>query len=510
MKIIVDKFNDVFCKIICEKSIALEIQQKFSFKVDGWQWHPLVRQGRWDGIKKLYNLQNKQMYVGLIPELEQWANESEYEIEVDSYYNSKTKANVAEFITTLENLPFQPRDYQFKAFEDFVYNGRGIVLSPTGSGKSFIMYLLTRWYLKNDPNDILIIVPTTALVYQLYKDFESYGWKDLEQYVHTIADGAQKYTEKRVVISTWQALQYVAQDKKLKNRQSQYDPKYFERFGTLIGDEVHTFKADSLVVITEQMVDTKYKFGLSGTLQDSTVNKLVLTGLFGHIRQYTTTSELIEAGTLSDFEIKILMFNYSKEIKDAFRQVKTNMKKDEETGKRLYDIEMDFLVGSNSRNNKIANLAIACKGNTIVIFKLVEKHGKPLFDLIKSKLEKLGIKRNVYFYAGEVSGKERDELRQIVETDKDAIIVGSVQTIATGINIVNLNNIITTHPSKGKIKILQGIGRVLRKNGTKAILYDIVDDIRLGKAENYSFKHYKERLMLYAEEGFNYKIINVP
>lgn len=502
MKLTIEKFNDVFCKIYCDKSIALELQTRFSFLVDGYRWHPLVKQGRWDGRKKLYNLNTRLIYTGLIPEIKKWADESEYELEIDSYYipkNQITKKDAEEFISSLENLPFQPRHYQLSAFIDFINNGRGIVLSPTGSGKSFIQYLLARWYMKNDPNDILIIVPTTSLVYQLKKDFISYGMPNIDDIVHTIADGSQKYTDKKIVISTWQALQYIAQDKKLKNRQSQYDPKFFQRFGTLMGDECHTFKADSLVAITEAMTETKYRFGLSGTLTDSTCNKMVLQGLFGTIRQYVTTAELIENSTLSDFDIKVLMFHYSKEVKDAFKKAKPD-----------YPTEIDFLTASPGRNNKIANLTISCKGNTIVLFRLVEKHGKPLFELIKSKLEKMGSKRNVYFYAGEVSGKDRDELREIIENEKDAIIVGSVATIATGINIINLNNLIFAMPQRGKIKVLQAIGRVLRKNGVKATLFDIADDIRVGKKENYSFKHYKARLEMYVAEDFNYKIIDVP
>ena len=170
-----------------------------------------------------------------------------------------------------------------------------------------------------------------------------------------------------------------------------------------------------------------------------------------------------------------------------------------------YQDEIDYLVSSKSRNNFIKNLALKLKGNTLVLFQLVEKHGKDLHKLIEDKAEN---NRKVFYIYGGVETEEREKARAIVEKENDAIIVASYGTFSTGINIRNLHNVIFASPSKSRVRNLQSIGRVLRKgdNKAQAMLYDIADNCARGSKKNYTIRHLDERIKIYNEESFNYEI----
>ena len=173
-----------------------------------------------------------------------------------------------------------------------------------------------------------------------------------------------------------------------------------------------------------------------------------------------------------------------------------------------YQDEIDYLVSSKSRNNFIKNLALKLKGNTLVLFQLVEKHGKDLHKLIEDNAEN---NRKVFYIYGGVETEEREKARAIVEKETNAIIVASYGTFSTGINIKNLHNIIFASPSKSRIRNLQSIGRGLRlgDNKVNATLYDIADDMQYKSKENFTLKHFQERINIYTEEEFDYEIHNI-
>lgn len=227
----------------------------------------------------------------------------------------------------------------------------------------------------------------------------------------------------------------------------------------------------------------------------SDVHKLVLEGLFGSVFRATNTSKLIEKKQLSSFKIKCLVLKYSDEICKSQKNIE-------------YQAEMDFIVKNEARNNFIKNLVLSLNGNSLVLFQYVEKHGKILYELIK-KNAKEG--RKVFFVSGKTEAEDREIIRAITEKEKDAIIVASYGTFSTGINIKNLHNIIFASPSKSRIRNLQSIGRVLRlgNDKTEAILFDISDDFRIGKYVNFTLKHFAERLSIYDQERFSYKIYNI-
>ena len=239
----------------------------------------------------------------------------------------------------------------------------------------------------------------------------------------------------------------------------------------------------------------KYRYGFTGTLDGTLTHKLVLEGLFGPVYQVTTTKKLQDNETLAPLDIKVLLLNYTKEVREDF-------------GKKTYQEEIDFIIGNTGRNRLISNLALSAKGNTLVLFNRVDAHGKPLYELINSKVEE---GRKVFFVSGEVDTSDREAIRKIVEKQNNAIIVASLGTFSTGINIRNLHNIVFASPSKSQIKVLQSIGRGLRKsdNGQTTTLYDVADDLHWKGRKNYTLLHSIERVKIYEKEQFNYKMIKV-
>ena len=288
--------------------------------------------------------------------------------------------------------------------------------------------------------------------------------------------------EEKIVITTWQSIYKL------------HTP-WFEQFGMVIGDEAHNFKAKSLTSILSKCKEAEYRFGTTGTLDGSQVHKLVLEGHFGPSYKVTSTKDLMDSGALSDLEISVLLMKYD----DVTCQNVVKMK---------YQDEVDFIVKHQKRNNFIRNLALDQDGNTLVLFQFVEKHGKPLYDLI---LEKAHHRRKVFFVSGATDVDTREAVRKITEKEKNAIIVASLGTFSTGINIKNLHNIIFASPSKSQIKILQSIGRGLRKSDDNRTtkLYDIADDFHWRKKKNYTLNHAAERIKIYSREKFRYKIFEI-
>jgi len=432
-----------------------------------------------DKIIKFTNHGNISWFSSL---LQKFCEERSYTIEIDSEVTLTENFSIEEakkFIQTL-NLPHEVRDYQLNSFIHAIRNKRILLLSPTASGKSLILYLILRQIQHAGHKKGLLIVPTTSLVEQMYSDFESYGY-DSEQYCHRQYAGKDKVTDKFLTITTWQSI--------YKNPQ-----EYFEQYDFVLGDEAHQFKAKSLTTIMSGTINSKYRIGCTGTLDGTQTHRLVLEGLFGPVYKATTTSELIEKGQLASFKIKCLILKYPEAVCKIARDWD-------------YNTEVEYIVMSAARNEFIKNLALSLEGNSLILFQFVEKHGRDLHSIIKEKAKN----RKVFFVYGGTDVEVRESIRAITEKEKDAIIVASYGTFSTGVNIRNLHNIIFASPSKSRVRNLQSIGRGLRigDNKEEATLFDISDDFRIGKFTNYTLKHFIERVKIYDDEKFNYKFYNI-
>ena len=493
----VRKKNHSMLEVRTDPGIANEITDFFTFFVPGYKFMPAYRNKIWDGKVRLFDVRTGELPGGLYSYLEEFAETPgrDYAIEVahDNYYGVPDADTVPDMswikdlIITTKGQQILPHDYQLQAIEHGLRKKRALLISPTASGKSLIIYSLIRWYLANNDKRVLIIVPTTSLVQQMYSDFDDYSQFDdgfsAKDECHRIYAGRPKFANsERVIISTWQSIYKLGGE-------------WFEQFGAVFGDEAHNFKAKSLTSILTKMREAEYRFGTTGTLDGTQTHKLVLEGHFGRAHYVTTTKTLMDSGAIADLDISVILLKYKDEHCKLINKAK-------------YPEEMDFIVRHHPRNVFIKNLALDQEGNSLVLFQYVEKHGKPLYDLIKAGAH---AKRKIFYVSGETGVDTREEIRKITETQKNAIIVASLGTFSTGINIKNLHNIIFASPSKSQIKILQSIGRGLRKSddGSTTKLYDIADDLHWRKNKNYTLNHAAERIKIYSREKFQFKIYEV-
>ena len=483
----VRKLNHAVLKVECDRSVGAELREFFSFYVPGYKFMPAYRNRVWDGKIRLYNQITGEISAGLFPQILSFAEGREYEIDIEETdYGNPNEGNkinadfMMKYIEALK-LPFKIRDYQFDAVCTGIQRKSAILLSPTGSGKSLIIYTLMRYLLTSFDKDVLIIVPTTSLVEQMYNDFKTYGY-DVEKNCHKIYSGKDKNTSKRIVISTWQSIH-------------RFQKEWFARFGTVFGDECHGFKSKSLTTIMNKCTEAEYRFGTTGTLDGALTHELVLQGLFGKIYRVTSTRALQDNDTLAKLNIRRIVLEHNEKVRKQF-------------GKKTYQEEIEFIVTNNRRNHFIRKLTLDLKGNTLVLYNYVEKHGKPLYNLMKDEITD---GRKIFFVSGETAATDREAIRAIVEKQKDSITVASLGTFSTGINIRNLHNIVFASPSKSQIRVLQSIGRGLRKtdDGRSTTLYDIVDDITWKTRKNYGILHADERLRIYGREKFNHKTYRV-
>jgi len=479
--LILHKKNEAYIQFECDRGIAQELSDYFCFFVPGHQFTPAYKSRIWDGKIRLADLRSFTIYHGLVPYIEIFCKERDYTLEIDSDVSVTQNFSLVEakeFVDTLK-LPHEIRDYQLKSFVQAIRNKRMLLLSPTASGKSLVLYCIIR-YLQIENGRGLLIVPTTSLVEQMYKDFEDYGY-DSEQYCHRQYSGKDKHTNKFLTITTWQSI--------YKN-----PGEYFEQFDFVLGDEAHQFKAKSLTTILSGCVNAKYRIGTTGTLDGTQTHKLVLEGLFGPVYKATSTADLIDKGQLASFKIKCLILKHPESVCKMARSWD-------------YNQELEYIVMNTARNNFIKNLALSLNGNTLILFQFVEKHGKDLYANIKEHAKN----RHVFFVFGGTDVEIRESVRAITEKERDAIIVASYGTFSTGVNIRNLHNIIFASPSKSRIRNLQSIGRGLRigDNKDEAVLFDISDDFRIGKYTNYTLKHFVDRVRIYDDEKFKYKFYNI-
>ena len=481
--LVISKKNEVYLNVQAEPHVYYELADQFTFEVPGAKFSPAYKNKYWDGKIRLFNTQTKQIYVGLLDKVIQFCKDHNYtyDFQPSKFYGLPFEVNeqislegVKDYMNAI--CKYSPRSYQVEGVYDALRHNRKLLISPTASGKSLMIYSIVRYFVEKGKNT-LIVVPTTSLVEQMYKDFADYGW-DVGSFCHKIYAGKERETDSQVIITTWQSIYKLPR-------------KYFERFSVVIGDEAHQFKSKSLISIMTKLADAKFRYGFTGTLDGTQTHKWVLEGLFGPSYKIIKTDELMKKGHVATLDINVLLLKHPPNKFETFED------------------EIQYIINHDRRNKFIRNLALDLKGNTLILFARVEGHGEPLYNLINSNsLEQ----RHVFFVHGGVDTEDREKVRSITENENNAIIVASYGTFSTGINIKNLHNVIFASPSKSRIRNLQSIGRILRKgnNKTKATLYDIADDISFKSRKNYTLNHLIERIKIYNEEKFNYDIVNIP
>ena len=460
----VEKLDEVFMRVHCDDGLARDLHDFFSFTVPGAKFMPSYKNRYWDGKVRLFSIKTNKIYIGLLPYVDEFCRERGFNFEgiQDVIGEKNTERLGPETETWLQDLklPFEPRDYQLDAFNTTIKYGRQLLLSPTASGKSLIIYLLARYYNKKT----IIIVPTTSLVEQMAKDFIDYGY---DEDICKIYSG-QPVFDAPITITTWQSFAKAPKD-------------VMQSFDVVVGDEAHLFKAQTLKGILEKMKTTAIRIGTTGTLDGSECHRLQLEGMFGPVKKVITSSQLMEEGTIAQISIQCVILRHTKQKKMTYQE------------------EMDYLCSNEERNKFITNLVSSLKGNTLVLFQYVEKHGEVLYPMLDGRVKDLH-----YVYGG-TDTEDRETVRELVEKSNDSVILASYGTFSTGINIKKIDNVVFASPSKSKIRNLQSIGRGLRKTDGKDSmrLFDISDDLQ---CDNFTLRHLKERINTYNEENFPYEL----
>lgn len=491
--ITVEQLDAINLKVTADPGIRQEIQEFFSFRPANYMFTPSYKNKIWDGYIRLYSPMRPTLMVGLMKKLIIFCEDRGYDIDAPDHLIHGEDDIPDDYGIQLAkevNCKFVPRDYQNQYIVDALRDSRSLSLSPTSSGKSLIIYLIQQHYYKKFNHRTLIIVPTISLVHQMEGDFIDYGCDP--EAIHKIKGGAEKNTDKPVVVSTWQSLVKLPKE-------------WFAQFKVVLGDEAHQFQAKSLQTIMGMLPDCYYRHGFTGTLktEESKTHRLVLEGCFGSVRQHVTTKNLIDDGTVADFEVKAIVLSHSQEIRKGFKKAINKL-----DNSRKFSAEREFLVNCERRNIFLRNLLWSLEGqNNLVLFDLVEKHGKVLEPLFQKE------GRELHFIHGGVKGEERERIRHLVENDpeKKHNILASFGTYSTGVNLKRLDNVIFAFGGKSEIKVFQSVGRSLRRgNGSdKAVLYDVSDDLSSGSYNNYTLDHFRKRIDMYGEQQFKTKIFTV-
>jgi superfamily II DNA or RNA helicase len=493
MDIEVESVDEVRYYIKTEKGIKQELRDYFSFMVPGAQYMPMFKRRIWDGKIRLYDILSSTLPRGLKTYLEKFSKDRSYTLNIKESKNQLciTEEQLQEFYKTLnvsvKKQPIKMHPHQLQAIVHAINNQRCVVISPTGSGKSLIIYVLLRYLLSvlKPDRKILILVPTVGLVNQMESDFFDYSKADTswstKKYIHKISAGAEKDTNKQVIVSTWQSVYKLPK-------------QWFDQFDVMFFDECHQAKAESINMIGQKMTKAWFRIGTTGTLDQAQAHRLSIEGILGPAIQFIQTKNLMNKGLLAKLGIDCIVLNYTEQEKELLK-------------KQKYPDELKWIISNKRRNEFIKELALNTKGNTLILFNYVEDHGKPLTALLQAA----GSNRKIYFISGKTEADAREYIRRVVDSEKDAILVASYGTTSAGINIVNLDNIIFASPTKSVIRLLQSIGRGLRVSDKKKTLkvFDIVDDLCYKTYKNHIFKHFEERVKIYKKEKFDYKIVGM-
>lgn len=501
LKVYLKKDSNTYIKVIAESKIVYDkIYDYFSFKTDAGflKSNKYAPSSFFNTYTRLFNKRTNKIYIGLLNQIVLFCQKNDFDTHIDpalieSFHDDTFDEKYVEnWISTL-NLSSNgekifTRDFQTTLIKKVIENKRLVGLSATSSGKSLVIYVLLRWFieqsriLNDDENKkILIIVPSVVLVNQLYNDFLDYSKLnkfDVAKYVAKIYAGKDRNTDHRIKISTWQSLQELPDE-------------YFEDFSVVICDEVHKAKAKVLTDIIRKCYNTEYRVGLTGSLDNNPINKIIITGLFGQVHKIINAKDLIDMGAAAKPVITINILEHTEKMP---------------SNDLAYNDEVAYFRNSESRSDYIIDLLKTMQGNTMILAVNVGEMILPLSEKISEMLPD----KNVMTIYGGTDVESRIDIRDRLESTDNNVLVCSYETVGTGFSVKNIQNMIFAQSYKSIIKIVQAIGRGIRiKSGkTKVFIHDIID-VFSEKMNTYSYAHGVERMRIYRSEGHDFKINKV-
>ena len=490
----IDKLDEVFFLLHCEQDILFELKAHFSCFAENYKFNPKFKAGFWDGKISFFNVMTRTLPIGLLPQLLKYCKDMghkyKFNFDVAELSNFVKDGSIKKFSDfVLKDTEFEVREHQEKAVELSIKNKRGIIRSATAAGKSMMIYLTIMYILIEDPEaQILLLVPSTSLVEQMYSDFKKYGLKDIDKVFCKSYSGKDVDWGKNIICSTWQSVY-----KKQK--------PFFDKFDCLMVDEVHHAKALSIKSIAEKCSNCEYRFGYTGTLPSVQSSLFNIYGYIGPKIFDLSSRELIDKGYLSKISIINVLMKYPDKV------INENKKND-------YFEEENFIASNRLRNPVIKKILdnIPDGQNSLILVRKIE-HLTLIQQYLEENLDEKFLIENIY---GKTKPEEREAIRMVMEKEKNMVLVSTFGTFAEGVSVNNLHNIFFGSSYKAEIKILQSIGRGLRKHESKdkMVLWDLVDDMRYtsktGKVyPNHTYKHWKERLGHYKKEGFETKTMKL-
>jgi len=466
------------------------LKNRYSFYANGYKFHPLYKTGVWNGKLSLVDLEKSRLPAGILYDVIDFLDESKIKFNLKTYDNEywgNINDEDVKRIYSDSKSPFEPFESQISAVIHSLKTKRNIVIAPTSNGKSYIIHgILYHHFMKK--RKTLLIVHSTQLVKQLAENFTAEY--NCPYKVATIYDKDLNLKKVDVLITTWQSI--------YKNKDS-----FFKSFNCMIIDELHRATAKSFKDIVKKSDDVEFRHGFTATLSNgSKLNELTLIGMFGKPLKTTTLQKQIEQGLSSDVNVFIFDLKYSDSDVKRLIRIKDIAIDDakgsgQNNGAIAFRAEEDFVETHHSRQDKIIDAVLSLKGNNLVAFKHRE-HGKLLAMLLKKKTD-----RKVFFIDGSVNKNLRFEYQKEISNSENSIVVASLGTFSTGINIPNLNNLFITSTLKSQITIPQLIGRMVRvtENKNKINVIDFFDDL----GNNILKNHCSVRLEHYIKNQFKIK-----
>ena len=459
------------------------LMQKFEFEVPGARYMPSVKLGRWNGKVSYCSLAGS-TFINLLEDIIPILEELNYTIELEDMREYQTQFNFTEiqqdtFKEVLwpkghvcEGQSIELRDYQVEVINEFLKNPQSIQEVATGAGKTIMTAALSKSV--EDYGRSIVIVPNKSLVSQTEEDYINMGL-DVGVYF-----GDRKEYFKQHTICTWQSLNILLKNTKRGEAQCTID-EFIEGVVCVIVDEVHMAKADALkALLTGVMSHVPIRWGLTGTVPKARYENIALQVSLGPVINKLSAKELQDQGVLAKCHVNIVQLQDEQEFGN-------------------YQSELKHLLSDEKRLDKMASLidTISLSGNTLILVDRINA-GQALVERLDDAV----------FVSGGMKVVDRKEEYDDVAISDNKIIVATYGVASTGINIPRIFNLVLIEPGKSFVRVIQSIGRGIRKAEDKDFvqIWDITSSCRFAKRHLTQRKHfYREANYPFVVEKLKYK-----